>query len=121
MGTVISLALVIILTGYGIYKCNLVFTRQGFQMTSTSKEGFYTSADKFKRDNGFAFAITLWKDLDPSIGNLVISSDEWGYEENGEKFYRNTDLKTHICTDQELGLSESKDGRPSTFFPIREA
>ena len=119
IGTVISLGLFLLLAGYGIYKCNLVLNNESFNMNSTVREGFFTSDKKFNYDNGFAFAITLWNDLDPSIGNLVITSDEWNNSESGEKFYRNTELQTHICTDEELGLSESEDGSPPVFFPIR--
>ena len=86
-------------------------------MVTTTRENYYSEEDEFTANSGFAFAIVLWNDLDPSIGELEVVSDEWGFDETtGEDFWRVTPLETHICSDEELGLSEDSNVRP-LFMP----
>ena len=42
--------------------------------------------------------------LDKSIGELVFEAYEWGEDANGTYYVRHTNLPTHACTDEELGL-----------------
>ena len=53
--------------------------------------------------------------LDPSIGKIVFKAHEWGpIGENGEFFEKYTEIQSHTCTPEELGLK----GDSSRFFPI---
>ena len=42
--------------------------------------------------------------LDPSIGKLRFKSLTWGFIE-GKAWVKYTELKSHVCTSEELGLS----------------
>ena len=55
--------------------------------------------------------------LDPSIGELKVKSFEWGYDKDGEYYYNELWLETHVCTAQELGLS----GTSASFEQIKES
>ena len=57
------------------------------------------------------FAVALWNDLDPSIANVKIYSDEWGVDEDGNDTWALTELPTHICTDEELGFNGDSNDR----------
>ena len=56
--------------------------------------------------------------LDPSIGTLVLQHAEWGIDEKGDTFSSTTNLKSHTCTDEELGLKDNND--ESRFMPIHQ-
>ena len=43
--------------------------------------------------------------LDPSIGKLRFKSLTWGFYETGKAWADYKDLKSHLCTSEELGLS----------------
>ena len=63
----------------------------------------------------------MWSYPDPSIGTIEILVEEWGTDEDGIDFYRNTPLKTHICTKEELGVvDEDSSAQPSHFMPVSE-
>ena len=56
------------------------------------------------------------------MGELIFTTYEWGPDENGDLQIRNTNLKTHICTAEELGLTDNKSKSPSydQFFKLHE-
>ena len=92
---------------------------------STTLRDNIDQLEEFTYEDGlnFAIAFTASDDepepiLDKSIGELVVQSYSWGYEdETSQKTYsRKERLSTHICTEEELGI---KDGN-ATFFKITE-
>ena len=42
--------------------------------------------------------------LTPEYGQLVFKYGEWGQNPDGSFFSNRTELATHYCTDEELGL-----------------
>ena len=56
------------------------------------------------------------------IGELVFTVYEWGPDESGELYLKNVDLPQHICSAEELGLSDDNESIPrqDQFFKLHE-
>ena len=106
IGSLVSILMLLTLAAFVFYRMKFVIERQGWTMVSTVHDHFYTSSNKFQAKDGFAVAFALWEPIDPKIGELVVVSDEWGLDENGESYWNVTKVETHICTLEELGLVE---------------
>ena len=92
---------------------------------STVRDQAFTSEDVFSFENGFNFAIgfTAFDNeeeeiLDPSYGELIVQTREWGVKPDGSFIREFNQLDTHLCSEEELGLSEDKS--QATFMPIDE-
>ena len=54
---------------------------------------------------------------DPSTFQMEVKLRQWGTPENSlETVFNTTDLKTHPCTKEELGLGDTRDG--AKFYPM---
>lgn len=53
-------------------------------------------------------------ELTPDIGKLELRAIEWGTHEDGEYYYTEDLVETHMCTEEELGLT----GESSDFYPV---
>lgn len=83
-------------------------------------EGSVSKKDGFN----IAFALTQYEgDLsqsfeDPRKVTMEVELYSWGVPENSMKSVRqNSKLKTHPCTETELGLEKSDDPNAAKFFP----
>ena len=57
--------------------------------------------------------------LDKSVGRLVFKAYEWGVNEDTGRFYSGKrELPSHICTPEELGLTQ---GPTTAFMPLNES
>ena len=92
-------------------------------VTTSSKDLYYSMDDVFPDDIeelqsdkfDIAFALTAYDGNpepieDPKYGRTYARYDSWGYG------WRNKNLDTHQCSDEELGLT--KDTENSRFFPV---
>ena len=52
----------------------------------------------------------------PEVGGLQVAAWEWGYDENQEYKSSISPIKSHACSDFELGRSE--EGTGAHFFPL---
>ena len=55
--------------------------------------------------------------LDKSYGELIFSTSEWGFKD-GQTYLEYTDLETHTCSEEELGLVN---GEQTRFMQINES
>lgn len=90
-------------------------------MMMTIKDNFISEFEDFNVDHGFSIAFGLINDemdlpeLVPEIGKMELVAMEWGY--HGEEYYYEENVvETHICSEEELGLT----GDTSTFYPTIE-
>ena len=122
-GSLCTIGLFTLLLLYTGQKMNIVVTRTGQTMMQTVKDNFFDELETFGREQDFAIAFGLINDdfnlppLSKEIGSLDIYAYEWGFEEDGEHYYREVRLDTHICSEEELNLK----GNSSIFFPIKES
>ena len=98
-------------------------------MVTATNEYFFSDSDVFDASQGLKIAVAFTGydneqeyALPPEIGELTFQKYGWGLQENGESIIYREDIKTHICTDEELGINDdnSKDISNSQFFPIHE-
>lgn len=88
----------------------------------TMKDNFISEFDEFNVDHGFSIAFGLINDemdlgeLTPDIGKIELVALEWGFREDNEYYYEEHKIKTHICSEEELGLT----GNSSAFYPTIE-
>ena len=112
-------ALVVILTlFFGVMKMHELISRDDVDVLSTVQEKAFGKFDNFTHDNGLDFAFGFssfganpdWE-LDPSFGELVVEAQSWGVSQNFSSNYdRKEELKTHACSDVELGFKDGQEG-----------
>jgi len=118
-GSIWSLFLSIAVLIYVSLKMNTLFTRGSVNVVSTVKDNFIKKDERFGPDKGFAVAaawsanLALTFDLDPSIAEIIFVAREWGYDENGDFKLTDTEIPTHKCSLEELGL----EGTNHRFMP----
>ena len=90
-GVLISFITIFCLTAFGIYRMTFVLDRNGQTLTATVKEDWYTTENSyFSAQQGMEFAVLLQGPIDPSIGEVVIVADSWGYNSENEPFWNVT-------------------------------
>ena len=93
MGTFCTVVWVIIILSYAAQKLDTLIGKKSITILSSVKEGHFAEDELFDYDQGLSIAVgftafdnqTTWS-LDPSYGELVISSYEWGYRTSGTPF-----------------------------------
>ena len=110
---------------YGLMKLGELILRDDVDVLQTVQDKVFSRFDNFTYDDGFDFAFGfstfggpfIWE-LDPSYGELVLQAQSWHLKENLIGSYAGSEeLKTHTCSDVELGLKHGKeDGEVSRFF-----
>ena len=93
-----------------------MFKKEKIDMITSTDEYFFAETEVFNADQGLKVAIAFtgydneqeWI-LPPEIGTLIYQTYEWGIDENGDPRIILQDLDTHICTPEELNLTEKKD------------
>ena len=90
-GVIVSFVTIFCLTAFGIYRMTFVLDRNGQTLTTTVKEDWFTTdSSYFSARQGMEFAVLLQKPIDPSIGEVVIVADYWGYDSDNEPYWNVT-------------------------------
>ena len=79
----------------------------------TQEQLHFNDTFSFASGNGFAVAAMLTaypddgaaREIDPRIGELVFRYERWGIDSKGDFFEATTELPTHFCSAEELGLA----------------
>ena len=121
MGVICSLLLIVIILGYSAQKIEILIKRRDVDIVSALHDSyFYTHEQPFTAEQGFNVAVALsYIDLplDPALAKMVFFRSEWGYNEDEEFIYKRTELESHVCSEEELGLSGDK----PRFMPIHKS
>ena len=116
MGSLCSVFLLAITVLYSYQKADILISKKDVDILSTINDDTYTSDDVFTNKNGFNVAVaftefnsnTEWE-LDPTYGSLVFNHFSWGVNEtDGSPFTKREEQSSHICTQEELGLTEDR-------------
>ena len=101
-GLFFSLLLAIILLGYATLKADILINKKDVDIMSVNKKDFFSPEESFQYSQGleFAVAFTAYDDeseniLDPSIGQLIFESYEFGMDGKVAEVF--TKLPTHSC------------------------
>ena len=118
-GALLSVFAFLVVGVYTAYQFDIFQKKSGAEITFSVEENFFTGADGFYANDGFALAVGFVDSddnpMDPEKGELAFYRNAWflnadgGFEETYEK------IPSHICTDADLGLDG---GETSQFFPI---
>ena len=89
--------------------------KKDVDILSTRIEYHFEETDAFGAEDGFNIAVGFtaydnnreWV-LAPEYGELVFNSLSWGSKPDGTYYLERKRLRTHICTEEELGLLEDK-------------
>ena len=110
-----------------LYAIEKAFVQQ--QLSSYSTNSRYDITTKVAMDNGFnmAFALTSYsgnldqKFEDPSIVTLEVYMYGWGVPDNStETVSHKMKLRTHECTEAELGLIPERMDEAKFFAPLSD-
>ena len=125
LGALCSLTALIVLIIYAGYKFSIMEGKKSVDIVQTVTEDYFDGSYVFDVDQGFDLAIgllspfdpTTHKIHDPSFGRLRFQKIKWGLDENGQFSYSTTELESHKCSSEELGLS----GTNQKIWPIKQA
>ena len=130
MGTLCSLIWVGIIIVYAMQKIDILVWKKSVTILQSIKDLHFKDRDEFTYEQGLNVAVAFtafdnevtWS-LDPSYGELVFNSYEWGYYDNGQPYSIRTPLETHNCTRRQLNLEEdqNEDGTDANFFQLHSS
>ena len=128
MGTICTAIWVCIILFFAINKFDILIGRKATNILSATREMHFSSKDEFDSKQGLSIAVGFtaydneqtWS-LDPSYGELVINTYEWGLRDDGSPYTDRQRLETHNCTREELTLEEGEGRSSSGFYPIIES
>ena len=87
--------------------------KRKIDIVAATQEDYFTVDDSFGADQGLNIAIAftsltdnLEYELPPEMGSIVFTVGQWGLDENGVFYGSETPLETHICSREELHLTE---------------
>ena len=121
MGSICSIFVLVVVSIYTYQKFDVCMNKLAVDiMTSVQRDHF--SADYiFDHEQGLNFAIGFTafdketeEILEPSYGKIVFMNYEWGERESGDYFAEYTEIPSHTCTKEELGI----EGTNSLFMQI---
>ena len=123
MGSVCSILLLAVVVLYAYQKTEILVNKKNVDILTEIYEKELTYDDTFSYQNGLNVAVaftsydseTEWI-LDPSYGELVFKHFAWGPNPDGSYFTKREQKKSHICSREELGLTE--DVEKSKFMPL---
>ena len=97
-GLICTILLLLIGGGYTGQKIDILLNNRDMEVFETYRDAYYNYTYKFDHLD-FAVAFTAFDSdedstLDPTIGELVISAYEWGYDEDGNSFVKNTPIES---------------------------
>ena len=129
VGTIASIFTGIILTAFTALKINVLISRDDINVLVANREFFFEDDYLFDYKQGLNIAAAFVdysaghheSILDPTYGELVYKSYEWGTDlDNPDSTYSGrTSIPSHPCSRDELGL-EGADQSKSHFFPIHK-
>ena len=109
---------------YTGYKVSRLTGKKNIDIVQAVKENHFDQSHVFGAKQGLNIAVAVYNILepepgtedliDPSYGKIKFSLLKYGKDENGLRGREYTELETHICTPEELGLS----GHDHKFSPI---
>ena len=87
-------------------------------------ENHFDDSYVFDSEQGLNFAIGVlnpfspdtFNPLDPTFGRIKVTKHDWGFDENGVFKRTDSELETHMCSSEELGLS----GTNHKMWPINK-
>lgn len=123
-GACCSIFLLAAIIVFAVEKFLTMIQYKGVSVLTTESRLHFADSDAFDYAHGLNIAVgftgydgtTGWQ-LDPSYGELVVNSIEWGQNEDGSYYRNEYPLETRNCTDLELGL---KVQHKSKFYPTHE-
>ena len=125
-GAFCSLFLFFAILAFTMQKFDVLLNRRDTDISSTMFDLHYTDDDTFSYENGLniAVAFSAYDDerewiLDPTYGELIFNNFSWGSLPDGNSFINRKRLNSHVCSREQLAISESKeDDSHAQFFPI---
>ena len=109
-------------TGYKVY---ILESKKSIDIVQAVKEDHFDDSHVFGFEQGLNLAVAVYSIydstthqlLDPSYGKIRFSKIQWeNGEKEGFKYFFKT-LESHICSEEELGLS----GHNHKFWPIKKS
>ena len=121
-GVFCTILLFFILLLFTAQKTEILITKSSVDTLSSTNIGYYDDDYVFDHAKGLfiAVAFTAWDNepeniLHPSIGEIVFTAEEWGVDDIGNYYLKDTRLPSHTCTVEELGLVESTSSTSSDY------
>lgn len=112
MGTVSSFLLFVMIVAYTYYKCDIMLAKKDVDIISAVKQNYFNTDYKFSSKQGLNIAIAAFNPFDPSdyrhldrsYGYIRFKKYNWGLNAAGEFFDKTSDIATHECTEEEMGV-----------------
>ena len=124
VGALCSVMLIILLISYAGYKVSVLEGKKSIDILQAVRENHFDDTHEFTNQQGLNIAAMVVNPfnpathqlIDPSFGRIKFSRSHWRVNEQGKFQLDFTELESHVCTSEELGLS----GSNSAFWPINE-
>ena len=113
LGAFVTLLLYTVVIVYAFQQIEIMIGKGKVDIVAATQEDYFTADDSFGADQGLSFAIAFSSqndnfeyELQPEMGSIVFTVSKWGFDENGELKFTETPLESHVCSLEELHLTE---------------
>ena len=109
---------------YGGYKFSVMEGKKSVDLVQAEIENHFDHTYAFGPENGLNVAVAVadpfdpstYKPIDPAYGRVRFRKREWGPTEDGNFFMGYSEVESHPCTTEELGLT----GTDRKIWPVTE-
>lgn len=119
MGSLCTMLMLAVLSGFTYQKVGILIDRKDVDILSSLNVAYFGSDEKFGNKQGFNVAVALDGSLDPSIGEIVYTKYDWGFDSDGKYYIAARRLESYPCSKAELGLDQGRLSE-AKFMPIHK-
>ena len=123
MGSICSIFILVVVSLYAYQKFDVYLNKLSVDIMTSVQRAHFSSDYVFDHEQvlNFAIGFTAFDSetediLDPSYGKITFMKYEWGERESGDYFSEYTEIPSHTCTKEELGI----EGPNTLLMPIPE-
>ena len=111
LGTLCSVILFLLMIAFSAYKITILESRDFVDILESVEINHFDSDHVFSYNQGFNIAVGVFspfdartmQPIDPSYGKIGFYKRTWGQNEDASYFLYEEELKTHLCSIEELG------------------
>ena len=106
--SIISFSLVLV---YAVFKFDTFLAKKDSEITASVRDNYFSDKDVFSSKEGFAIAVAFMdaddEPIDLEKGDIKFYKNSWGNDADGAYYEDFSEIPSHICTDEDLGLDDS--------------
>ena len=108
LGAFCSVLIFVVVSLFTYQKAEILIYNKEMRLVEINMKNHFDGSEVFTAQDGLALAFGLDGLVDPTYFTVTAHANHWGFDEQGEPTWRHEPIKTHQCSQEELGLTPDK-------------